>query len=128
MQVASNVLSRKSHYRHEGQPSEYWAAKDFYLNQLDAQGRARLHSNTGRLLKFADEIVKKNYVRLPLPSRPRAEADILAVSSSNSTPSRLTMLRASTRLSWRSHRPLRWTRLRKRARPPTSLARTRSSS
>ncbi|BGP05978.1 hypothetical protein JCM10049v2_001797 [Rhodotorula toruloides] len=62
MQVASNVLSRKSHYRHEGQPSEYWAAKDFYLNQLDAQGRANLHSNTGRLLKFADEIVKKNYL------------------------------------------------------------------
>uniref|UniRef100_A0A0K3CG83 BY PROTMAP: gi/751835684/emb/CEL54483.1/ catalase [Rhizoctonia solani AG-1 IB] n=1 Tax=Rhodotorula toruloides TaxID=5286 RepID=A0A0K3CG83_RHOTO len=62
MQVASNVLSRKSHYRHEGQPSEYWAAKDFYLNQLNAQGRANLHSNTSRLLKFADEIVKKNYL------------------------------------------------------------------
>lgn len=72
MQVASNVLSRKSHYRHEGQPSEYWAAKDFYLNQLDAQGRANLHSNTGRLLKFADEIVKKNYVRSTGSASPRS--------------------------------------------------------
>ncbi|BGP30006.1 hypothetical protein JCM10296v2_001758 [Rhodotorula toruloides] len=47
MQVASNVLSRMGHYCHEGHPSEYWA---------------NLHSNTGRLLKFADEIVKKNYL------------------------------------------------------------------
>ncbi|BGP22752.1 hypothetical protein JCM10295v2_001643 [Rhodotorula toruloides] len=51
MQVASNVLSRTSHYRHEGQPSAYRAAEDCYLNQLDAQGKADLHLNMSRLLK-----------------------------------------------------------------------------
>ncbi|GAA6051875.1 hypothetical protein JCM3770_005515 [Rhodotorula araucariae] len=62
MQVGSNVISRKSHYRHEGKPSEYDQVRTLYQKVMGTQERANLHSNTSRLLKFADDIVKKNYL------------------------------------------------------------------
>ncbi|KPV75803.1 uncharacterized protein RHOBADRAFT_52828 [Rhodotorula graminis WP1] len=62
MQVGSNVLSRKSHHRHEGKPSEYDQVRELYQRVLSTEERQNLHSNTARLLKFADDIVKKNYL------------------------------------------------------------------
>lgn len=51
MQVGSNVMSRKSHYRHEGHPSEYDQVRELYQRVLSTDERANLHSNTSRLLK-----------------------------------------------------------------------------
>lgn len=62
MQFASNVLSRKGHYRHEGHPSEYDQVRELYQRVLSVEERNNLHSNTGRLLKVADNIVIKNYL------------------------------------------------------------------
>ncbi|SCV73302.1 BQ2448_7228 [Microbotryum intermedium] len=62
MQLASNVLSRKSHYRHEGQPSEYDQVRELYLRVMNEGERKNLHSNTGRLLKYAPDLIKKNYL------------------------------------------------------------------
>ncbi|GAA6037196.1 hypothetical protein JCM8097_008782 [Rhodosporidiobolus ruineniae] len=62
MQLGSNVLSRKSHSRHEGHPSEYDQVRELYQRVMSVEERNNTHSNTARLLKFADEIVIKNYL------------------------------------------------------------------
>jgi len=62
MQFASNVLSRKGHYRHEGKASDYDQVRELYLRVLSAEERSNLHSNTSRLLRVADNIVIKNYM------------------------------------------------------------------
>lgn len=51
MQLASNVLSRKSHSRHEGTPSEYDQVRELYTRVMTDQQRHNLHSNTARLLQ-----------------------------------------------------------------------------
>jgi len=61
-QLASNVVSRASHYRHEGQPSEYDQVRELYQRVLSVEERTNLHNNTGKLLKVADNIVIKNYL------------------------------------------------------------------
>lgn len=64
MQFASNVLSRKGHYRHEGQISEYDQVRELYQRVLSTEERANLHSNTARLMVVGkvDNIVIKNYL------------------------------------------------------------------
>jgi catalase len=79
MQVASNVLSRVGHYRHEGDPSDYDQVRELYLRVLSPEKRANLHSNTAKLLEVrcigrpcgrcltnvvqkAEPIVQKNYL------------------------------------------------------------------
>jgi catalase len=49
-QVADNTVSRKSHFYHEGRVSEYDQPRVLYLRVMNDQARARLHSNTARLL------------------------------------------------------------------------------
>lgn len=51
MQLASNVLSRKSHSRHEGNPSEYDQVRELYTRVMTDEQRNNLHSNTARLLQ-----------------------------------------------------------------------------
>ncbi|QRV89324.1 catalase [Ceratobasidium sp. AG-Ba] len=62
MQVASNVLSRKSYYLHEGTPSEYNQVRELYSRVLTPEKRNELHKNTATLLKHCDSIVQKNYL------------------------------------------------------------------
>lgn len=50
--VADNVLSRQSHYFHEGKPSEYDQARELYTRVMTAQRRAHLHANTAQWLKL----------------------------------------------------------------------------
>ena len=49
-QVADNIVSRKSHYYHEGQPSEYDQARVLYKRVMDGRARDHLHKNTANML------------------------------------------------------------------------------
>ncbi|KAG7566859.1 hypothetical protein FFLO_01360 [Filobasidium floriforme] len=61
-QVANNVVSRKSYWRDECTEREYTQVRELYLNRLSETERNNLHSNTARLLKFADDIVIEGYL------------------------------------------------------------------
>ncbi len=51
-QVADPVVSRKSHFYHEGQKSEYDQARELYQRVMDDAKRKNLHSNTANMLKM----------------------------------------------------------------------------
>lgn len=51
MQVADNVVSRKSHWSHEGSPSEYDQPRELYERVMTQTQRDHLHHNTAKLLK-----------------------------------------------------------------------------
>ncbi|WRT66017.1 uncharacterized protein IL334_002968 [Kwoniella shivajii] len=61
-QAASNVVSRESHWTHEGEPSEYDQVRELYTRVMTDTQREHLHSNTAKLLKFADTIVQHGYL------------------------------------------------------------------
>jgi len=61
-QVASNVVSRDSHWSHEGEPSEYDQVRELYTRVMNDEQRANLHKNTAKLLVHAEPIVQKNYL------------------------------------------------------------------
>jgi len=61
-QVASNVVSRQSYYKHEGDPSEYNQVRELYQRVMTDAQRNNLHKNTADLLRFCDAIVIKNYL------------------------------------------------------------------
>jgi catalase len=44
-------LSRRGHYRHEAQPSEYDQVRELYTRVLTEAARNELHHNTARLLQ-----------------------------------------------------------------------------
>lgn len=61
--VADNVVSRKSHYYHEGKISEYTQARDLYRRVMSDQARKNLHSNTAKLLsKVNYPVITKKYL------------------------------------------------------------------
>jgi catalase len=49
-QAADNVVSRKSHWSHEGQTSEYDQVRELYLRVMTPEQRDHLHKNTAKLL------------------------------------------------------------------------------
>jgi catalase len=49
-QVADNTVSRKSHFYHEGSPSEYDQARVLYTRVMDDVARDHLHKNTAEAL------------------------------------------------------------------------------
>lgn len=49
-QVADQVVSRKSHFYHEGKPSEYDQARLLYTRVMDDRARDHLHKNTAEAL------------------------------------------------------------------------------
>jgi catalase len=53
--VSDNIVSRKSHYYHEGKPSEYDQARELYMRVMDQKARDHLHSNTAEFLKHVTE-------------------------------------------------------------------------
>jgi len=62
MQVHNNVLSRKSYYKHQGNPNEYDQVRELYTRVMTPQAREELHKTTAYLLKRARPIVQKNYL------------------------------------------------------------------
>jgi len=61
-QAADNVVSRQSHYKHEGQDSEYDQVRELYRRVMTEPQRVNLHRNTAKLLQMADGLVQKNYL------------------------------------------------------------------
>ncbi|KAL8826138.1 MAG: hypothetical protein Q9191_003985 [Dirinaria sp. TL-2023a] len=63
--VAENVVSRKSHYMHEAQKSEYAQATELYKRVMSDKARANLHQNTKKYLaqiyNIAPEYRKADY-------------------------------------------------------------------
>jgi catalase len=60
-QVSDNIMSRKSHYWHEGKKNEYDQARDLWTRVMTEQERQNTIKNTCNMLKFVkyDEIKKK---------------------------------------------------------------------
>lgn len=50
--VGDNVVSRKSHYAHEGKVSEYDQARELYRRVMSDQQRQHTHQNTANMLRF----------------------------------------------------------------------------
>jgi catalase len=55
-QAASNVVSRDSHWSHEGEPSEYDQVRELYTRVMNEEQRANLHKNTAKLLQVSGNI------------------------------------------------------------------------
>jgi catalase len=61
--VSDNVVSRKSHYWHEGKLSEYDQPRDLYKRVMTDSARANLHSNTAKMLSHVNyPIISKRYL------------------------------------------------------------------
>lgn len=52
--VSDNIVSRKSHFAHEGTISEYTQARELYTRVMTPEARAHVHSNTAGMLKHVD--------------------------------------------------------------------------
>ncbi|KAJ5818019.1 hypothetical protein N7474_003610 [Penicillium riverlandense] len=50
-QLADNTFGRKSHFYHEGSPSEYEQPRALYEKVMTSEARGHLHSNTATMLK-----------------------------------------------------------------------------
>jgi len=50
-QLADNIVSRKSHFWHEGSSTEYEQPRVLYEIVMDDEARDHLHKNTARLLQ-----------------------------------------------------------------------------
>ena len=49
--AASNIVSRQSHWSHEGERSEYDQVRELYKRVMTQEKRNHLHANTAKLLK-----------------------------------------------------------------------------
>ncbi|KAF4555235.1 Peroxisomal catalase-like protein 3 [Elsinoe fawcettii] len=61
--VSDNVVSRKSHYYHEGKLSEYDQPRELYSRVMSEGQRANLHNNTAKMLSHVNyPIIQKKYL------------------------------------------------------------------
>ncbi|KAK0261493.1 hypothetical protein LTS09_004206 [Friedmanniomyces endolithicus] len=61
--VSDNVVSRKSHYYHEGKMSEYDQPRDLYRNVMTEQARKNLHHNTAKMLSHVNfPMIQQQYL------------------------------------------------------------------
>lgn len=61
--VSDNVVSRKSHYYHEGKLSEYDQPRELYKRVMSEQQRKNLHSNTAKMMSHVNfPIIQKKYL------------------------------------------------------------------
>lgn len=61
--VADNVVSRKSHFFHEGKLSDYDQARELYTRVMSEEARDHLHQNTANLLRLVDsKVIKVGYL------------------------------------------------------------------
>jgi catalase len=51
-QVSDNIMSRKSHYWHEGKKSDYAQAKELWQRVMSEQEKKNTLKNTANMLKF----------------------------------------------------------------------------
>jgi catalase len=79
--VSDNIVSRKSHYYHEGKLSEYDQARELYTRVMDDKARAALHANTAHwLAKVSKKVIKVKYLAqqyLIAPAYARSIYDLL---------------------------------------------------
>ena len=83
--VADNIVSRKSHYYHEGKLSEYDQARELYRRVMTDTQRQNLHSNTANMLRFVTfKVIKVGYLAQIWnidPEYPKAIYDLLPESA-----------------------------------------------
>jgi catalase len=61
--VAENIVSRKSHFYHEGKLSEYDQPRELYERVMTQEQRNHLHSNTAVMLDMVSEkVIKVRYL------------------------------------------------------------------
>ncbi|KAH7308313.1 putative vegetative catalase [Rhexocercosporidium sp. MPI-PUGE-AT-0058] len=61
--VSDNIVSRKSHFHHEGKLSEYDQARELYTRVMTDSQRHNLHTNTAELLRRVDsKVIKVGYL------------------------------------------------------------------
>lgn len=61
--VSDNVVSRKSHYYHEGKLSEYDQPRELYKRVMSEGARRNLHSNTAKMLSHVNyPIIAQRYL------------------------------------------------------------------
>ena len=61
--VSDNIVSRKSHYHHEGKLSDYDQARELYTRVMTDSQRENLHRNTANLLRFVTaKVIKVGYL------------------------------------------------------------------
>ncbi|MCJ1402389.1 hypothetical protein MMC11_005609 [Xylographa trunciseda] len=62
-QVSDNIVSRKSHYGHEGKLSEYDQARELYRRVMDDDARMHTHKNTANMLRFVKfPVIQQKYL------------------------------------------------------------------
>jgi len=60
--VSDNIVSRQSHYFHEGNPNEYDQAHELYVRVMSHGARKHLHHNTAAELKLVNPEIQKRYL------------------------------------------------------------------
>lgn len=65
--VSDNIVSRKSHYAHEGKQSEYAQATELYKRVMSDEARAHTHQNTAKMMRHVKEPIIQVIQREPLP-------------------------------------------------------------
>ncbi|PMD18548.1 heme-dependent catalase [Hyaloscypha hepaticicola] len=61
--VSDNIVSRKSHYHHEGKLSDYDQARELYTRVMTDSQCENLHRNTANLLRFVTaKVIKVGYL------------------------------------------------------------------
>ena len=79
--VSDNVVSRKSHYAHEGKKSEYDQARELYKRVMSDTARDHLHQNTAKMMSHVNyPIIQKKYLAQIYnidPGYPKAVYDLL---------------------------------------------------
>ena len=69
-QAASNVVSRRSHWSHEGETSEYDQVRELYTRVMTQTQRDHLHNNTAKLLAVSPSCVSSHMILTSsLPTR-----------------------------------------------------------
>lgn len=61
--VSDNIVSRKSHYWHEGKLSEYDQPRELYKRVMDDKARQHLHENTAVMMsQVSEQIIQIRYL------------------------------------------------------------------
>lgn len=53
--VSDNIVSRKSHYAHEGKQTEYTQATELYKRVMSDEAREHTHQNTAKMMRHVKE-------------------------------------------------------------------------
>jgi catalase len=87
--VSDNIVSRKSHYAHEGKQTEYTQATELYKRLMSNEAREHTHQNTAKMLR---------HVKEPIIQVIRSEPLLILIQATNSQFRRSTWHRSTTSL------------------------------